>query len=97
MIFFEVIFAILSIVILSIAMVLQPVKAKCPGDYTLVEGVRRNGAFICGSPPPGNCGSSKEPTWPCPEAEIRIYSKIYCTGGSVPIQVDFQTVGCMRR
>jgi hypothetical protein len=94
--------AVVSIVILSMAMALRPARARCPDGWGLDTGVRRNGSFECWSPPPAECASSMpgrssdecHARFPDP---VHIDSQIYCTGGTQPIVVDERTVGCQPR
>lgn len=88
--------AIVTIVVLSLGPVLQPSSARCPGAWWLAEGVKPDGRFACYGPSPRACGEASGPYEhvACPEVPV-IHGRIYCTGGSVPIQGgDGQTVGC---
>lgn len=66
-----------------------------PGWY--VEGVRPTGASQCRPVPPRNCGEPVPPfNLPCPKDPRVEPIGIYCTGGSHPIVVNAQTIGCQR-
>lgn len=84
--------AVLVSFVLALAL---PSRAQCPVGWSLHEGVRRSGEFACYGPLAERCGDAREYTDPCPKPEIT-RSRIYCTGGSRPIVVDFRTVGCQR-
>jgi len=88
----EVLGSFVSILLLLAAMVVRPARATCPEPTRMwyVEGIPRSGVFTCKRTPTGHENDS-------PERPGRITSRIYCTGGSLPIVVDFRTVGCQRR
>lgn len=98
MIIQQLLFALLSVLVMLVAAIDRPSSAACPPGFLIVEGVRRDGDFVCELAPPPNCG---EPTGPfegvaCPDRP-RYRAKIYCTGGAEPIiDDDGLTVGCQR-
>jgi hypothetical protein len=69
-----------SIFLLCWACATRPTHARCPPDWW-INGVRPSGELGCR---------------PADGRDIEIHSRIYCTGGSVPIVVDDRTVGCTR-
>lgn len=76
-----------------------PVSSCPPGWHN--NGVRRyddRGAFECEAPLPPCCGEPAgvlECQRQCSPVQ-RFHSRIYCTGGSLPIVVNERTVGCSR-
>lgn len=90
----EVIFALVSVVLLVAAMLIRPAAARCPGDWYTADGIKPSGEFGCSAPPRGLEGSDNGNDVQ-PDA-YGVKSRIYCTGGAVPIVVDSRTVGCTR-
>ncbi len=76
----------------------QPDTATCPAGYDLRTGVRRTGWFECWPAVVGD--PDYDGTWGKPERGVQppgiLSSRVYCTGGSVPIVVNQHTVGCQR-
>jgi hypothetical protein len=95
----NVLLAVVSIVLLCVAFATHPQRAQCPAGWGLDTGVRRNGSFECWSPPaaqcrdamPGRASDECHAKYPEP---VHVDSQIWCTGGTRPIVVDEQTVGC---
>lgn len=88
---------ICSIVALAWAAATTPTSGRCAPGWHLATGIRQDGTFSCFAPLPECCGDSKGECElvPCPP-HVEIRSRIYCTGGTVPIVVDHETVGCQR-
>lgn len=83
--------AIASVLSLAWAMVVHPTHAACARGWFLDEGIQRDGAFRCVQ----RWTNNESPLATRPSGVIR--GRIYCSGGSRPIQVqDGQTVGCQR-
>ena len=93
----EAILSLTSIMLFVVAIAIYPSSATCPPGTYLGEGIRRTGDFACYSTITACCGEPKGPCEgiPCPEQKIE-RSRIYCTGGSRPIVVDYRSVGCQR-
>lgn len=97
----QILLAVVSTVLLMVAALSRPSAARCASGYVLIEGVRiagpEVGSYVCEKAPPPNCGEAAGPFEgvPCPTA-ARYRSRIYCTGGAIPIVVDEKTVGCQR-
>lgn len=72
----------------------------CPPQWHH-NGVRRytdRGAFECEAKLPPCCGEpagALECQRQCPAVQ-RFHSRIYCTGGTLPIVVNERTIGCQR-
>lgn len=85
-----------SMVIL-VAFALRPSHARCPKHWHN-NGVRPSGVFTCTRNPFG------DPDWDWslhrPDRSTvppgKIWGRIYCTNGHVPIVVNDRTVGCQR-
>lgn len=83
-----------------------PDVRRCPASYDLRTGVRADGRFQCWPHPSAPRGWHGGPiedwdgTWQRPEKSVQLGTivddRIYCTGGTRPIVVDYQTVGCQR-
>jgi hypothetical protein len=90
---------LLSLVLLAAAFILQPAAAQCPPGHGLRTGIRRSGLFECWPTPVGSM--DWDGTYGRPERSVQpdgvLESRIFCTGGSVPIVVDARTVGCQAR
>lgn len=82
--------AALSVLVLAVAMLLQPARAACPHGW-VQAGVDRAGAFSCVHE---LVGRDWDPKAYRPAGTV--YGRIYCSGGTVPLQVDERTVGCGR-
>jgi hypothetical protein len=80
------VWALLTIAVMTVASLVQPRRARCP-DGMYVNGVRPSGAFECRIAP-------KLKHEAPPDSELG--GRIYCTGGTRPIVVDYRTVGCQR-
>jgi hypothetical protein len=95
----EIVFTMITVLVLLFAAFERPTRLHAPRDWYF-EGIRPDGETTLKPNPPLGCG---EPTGtaaeqrPCPDDHRAIGARIYCTGGSVPIVVDDQTVGCTRR
>lgn len=76
----DVLAALASIFLLCWSCALRPTRARCP-DAWWVNGVRPSGVWGCR---------------PADGRDLEIQSRVYCTGGSIPIVVDDRTVGCTR-
>lgn len=93
--------AIATLAILCCSFVVRPTHARCPWDLDLRTGVRPDGRFTCWPHPSGPRGVEDwDGTWERPERSHqpswRLGGRVFCTGGSRPIVVDYQTVGCQR-
>lgn len=92
-------YTLVTFALLALAFALRPSAASCPPGRDLRTGIRRDGRFECWSAPVGD--PDWDGTWGRPErgvqAEDAIGSRIFCTGGSVPIVVDARRVGCQAR
>ena len=98
MILEQLLLSLVTTLLLVTAAITQQDTASCASGWTLIEGVRRSGDFVCEKAPPITCGEPTGPyeNVPCPPAP-RYGSKIYCTGGAEPvIDDDGRTVGCQR-
>lgn len=89
--------ALATVVILCCSMALRPKHARCP-DGWLVNGIRPSGRFDClrvpgGDPMYDGAGGMPDRSYGKPGV---VGGRLYCTGGSHPIVVDYQTVGCQR-
>lgn len=92
-------YALVSLALLALAFAVRPQRAVCPAGHDLRTGIRRSGAFRCW---PAVVGPMDDDgTFGRPERGVQpdgvIESRVYCTGGSVPIVVDARTVGCQVR
>lgn len=76
----------------------RPERARCPDGYDVRAGIRRSGDFECWPRPVGD--PDYDGTYGKPErgtqSDAIIRGRIYCTGGTQPIVVDYLTVGCQR-
>ena len=76
-----------------------PTRASCPPGWWLPEGVSRHGHYTCWRAPVGQ--DHRDPDGIVRDASVlpkgEIVGNIYCTGGQVPIVVDYRTVGCQAR
>ncbi len=93
-----------SMFLVIVTSIARPTSARCPDGFYLSEGIRTQplgrepvGSFACERPPIGGdddvlTGKSTARSRP---GVIR--SRIYCTGGTIPIvRRDGVTVGCQR-
>ena len=92
----EVFYALVTVLVIAALSLTRPTRARCPAGW-LHEGVRPSGAFAC---KPALVGGERDPaggidTAYQPPGELG--GRVYCTGGAVPIVVDYRTVGCTRR
>ena len=55
------------------------------------QSTAHNGEILC-----TRCGEPIPGFGQCPDPKIKIRGKIYCTGGTQPIIVDYKIVGCQR-
>lgn len=84
--------SIVSIVLLVGSLLFQPSRAACPQGWYLDKGIQRSGSFECVQ----KWKRINRPDAYQPPGILD--EKIYCTGGTRPIQVqDGRTVGCQRR
>lgn len=93
--------ALLSLLLLLIALVRQPSIANAPPGWH-VHGVRTDGSYeFMRAPTEQQPG--KGPGCPTNNACVsneplrRVHSRVYCTGASVPIAVNYRVVGCQAR
>ena len=85
---------LLAAFLFVLAVMLGPKRCRA-GWY--VEGVRPTGIARCRPSPPAGCGEPVPPfNQPCPMDTRSEPMAIYCTGGAVPVVVDYRTVGCQR-
>jgi len=91
----DVLFALVTLVVLITVAVIRPERARAPRGW-YVEGVRPDGATTIRQAPPQGCGEPVPPNnQPCPHAPA-FESRIYCTNGTLPVVVDDRTIGCQR-
>ncbi len=82
------------LIVLVVMTLMPPQTKRCELGFTLHEGVRRDGNYACwGKLLPVGCGEPEDHPIPCKRPEIT-RSRIYCTGGSVPVIVNERTVSC---
>lgn len=100
----ELLAALVTAILLIAVTVRRPTSATCPRGYALLEGVRTQplgaqprGAFTCARPPIGGDDDALTGESTARDQPGEIRSRIYCTGGAVPILVNHRTVGCQRR
>lgn len=87
---------VLTVVLLLFVAFARPERAHAPPGWHF-EGIRPSGETTLRHAPPPNCGEPVPPyDQPCPRDERAIGTRIFCTGGALPIVVDSQTVGCQR-
>lgn len=87
----EVLALVISIFLLSWSMVTHPTHGACPRGWFLDEGVQRDGSYECVQ----SWRNIESPQAYQPPGVL--HDRIYCSGGSHPIQVqDGRTVGCQR-
>lgn len=91
----EIILALASEVLLLWAMATHPIRGHCPKAW-YVEGVQPAGDYACVKTPARNVCDTKAGCAGDEPRDPRLRSRIYCTGGSVPVVVDDRTVGCTR-
>lgn len=86
---------LVSMLVLALCAIVRPSKLSCPLSWH-VSTVLPSGEFGCArNPASGVCDAKAGCDDNTPDPEVR--GRIYCSGGSVPIQRgDGQTVGCMR-
>lgn len=86
---------LLSVFVSLYTVATSPSRVECYGRRGVLEhGVKLDGRFRCvyrAHDP----GPDVEPYPEVPVA-LEYESTIYCTGGTVPIQVNYRTVGCQR-
>lgn len=96
--FVETMCALLSIFILLFCFASHPDHGGC-GEGWWVNGVRPDGRYGCRPrsllPDHPSRGHEPDDVYDA-DSDHEIYSRIYCTGGTQPIVVDFRTVGCQR-
>ena len=93
----QVITTIVSIVLLLWSSAAKPTHAQCPVGW-YVDGAQPSGVFSCAKTPPrdvcdskAGCGAADQ------EPDPHVTSRLYCTGGTVPIvALDGRSVGCQR-
>ena len=77
----------------------RPTRVQCPSGYDLRTGVRRTGDFVCWPSPMGDPrydGAVEGYPERSVQSNAVIGGRIYCTGGAVPIVVDYRTASCQR-
>lgn len=91
----ELVFGILSALVLVAGMALRPARARCPQGFHN-DGVRlETGRFDCRRPP-------GKPDWTGTGPDLGVVppgtlsGRIYCTGGTSPVVVSERIVGCQR-
>ena len=92
----EILFALVTAVIVVAVTIARPTKATCPAGWYLETGIKPSGVFRCApdviggiNDPAGGIDTAVQP----PGA---IMSRIWCTNGTMPIVVNHTTVGCQR-
>lgn len=87
---------LVSLVLLAIAFVLRPERARCPDGRDLRTGIRRDGHFACWSRPIGD--PEWDGTFGRPDRSVQrddaVEGRIWCGAGAVPVVVDERTVAC---
>lgn len=87
-----------SLAVLALSCATRATSAHCPPGYDLRTGIRRDGSFSCWPAPVGD--PEWDGTYMRPEHSVQpsgvVSGRLYCTGGAVPIVVDWRTVGCQR-
>jgi hypothetical protein len=74
----------------------RPTSARCPPQHDLRTGIRADGRFECWPQ------LRADPEWDDTrdgtgvQSSVTIPGRIYCTGGTRPIVIDYRTVGCQR-
>jgi hypothetical protein len=86
-------FTLVSLLVMITMAVCRPDRARCPSG-THNEGVRPSGAFECVRDLVGGENDSPGGESTAIEPHGKIAGQLYCTNGSQPIVVDYQTVGC---
>lgn len=86
----DLIASLLTLAILATAAHQRPARAVCPKPrWYLNMGIRSDGTYQCAPPLRGRENDDEQP----PGA---LRSRIYCTGGMLPVVRDYRTVGCQR-
>jgi len=100
----EAICAITSIVLLVVGVALEPQHGQCPPGWYLRLGVRTSpwagrptGMYTCARPPVGGDDDAITGRSTAVDPPGSLQGRIYCTGGSTPIELDHRTVGCQHR
>jgi len=90
---------LLSLLVFFVAAVTRPRTARCPRGWWLDEGVRPDGTYECSPLPPPKWRRSPRGGWEDESADDdgAIGGRVYCTGGSVPVDVDGIAVSCEAR
>lgn len=93
-----------SFVTLALCAVLRPTLARCPFDMDLRTGVTPDGSFECWPHPSKRAGMSDseyreyDGTFGKPERSVQaswmLAGRVYCTGSTRPIVIDWHTVEC---
>jgi hypothetical protein len=83
--------------LLLAAMVVEPTRARCPAGW-YVNGVKPTGRFECLRVPGGNPLYDGAGGWPNRAIDYpgSLRGRIYCTGGTHPVVVNYRVVGCQR-
>lgn len=92
----ELALALLSTACLLYATLVHPTRARCPARWRN-EGIRRDGRFECKRPLVG--GEDDRPGVPDTSVQPpgELLGRIYCTGGRVPVVLNYRTVACEAR
>ncbi len=89
--------AIASLLVAASTTCCEPQRGGCPAGWHH-DGVRRDGRYECVRAPIGSMDD--DGTWGRPDRSRVppgiVRSRIYCTGGAVPIVVSERVVGCQR-
>ena len=92
----DVLAAIGTIALLLVAMCARPLEGQCPRGF-YVDGVRPSGVYGCIPAPPREPDARGHEPDPPPRNDPEVESRIYCTGGTIPIVCNDRVVGCQAR
>lgn len=96
----DLLFSVMSLLIIVVAIAARPTRAQCPRGFYLDAGIRTSGpdvgAFSCRRPPIGGDDDVLTGRETAIEQPGVLRSRIYCTGGTMPVVVNHRTVGCQR-
>lgn len=92
-----------SVFIIIACAITRPTRARCPDGWILATGVRTadgplgsRGSYACERPPIGGDSDVLTGKSTAVQPPGELLGRVYCTGGSTPIIVDYRTVGCSR-
>lgn len=90
--------ALVTCAALTYAWCVHPARARCPAGHDLRTGIRRDGHFECWPAVVGDPLYDGAAGYPerGRQSDAILTGRIYCTGGTQPIIVDYRTVGCQR-